>query len=153
MDNSTGLPASTRQSLSQLLESARQLNQSSASTGGGPSAGMTIPYQIHEQAATRRAGIVYNGYAHSFGGMGIQFILFMGIDAGIAMLLQKQRGLWKRFRAAPLSKGVLLGSRALSSALISMLILLVIFASPVLCLESASKAVWPDFFAFAWRSL
>jgi ABC-2 type transport system permease protein len=59
--------------------------------------------------------------------MGVQFILFMGIDAGIGMLLQRQRGLWKRFRAAPLSKGLLLGSRALSSAVIAMVILMVIF--------------------------
>src|SRR5260370_6931582 len=60
--------------------------------------------------------------------MGVQFILFMGIDVGIGVLLQRQRGLWKRLRAAPLSRGLLLGSRTISAAIIAGLILLVIFA-------------------------
>ena len=60
--------------------------------------------------------------------MAIQFMLFMGIDVGIGMLLLRQRGLWRRFRAAPLSKAVLLGSRALSAMLVGMLILAVVFA-------------------------
>ena len=60
--------------------------------------------------------------------MSVQFILFMGIDVGIGVLLMRQRGLWKRLRAAPLSRGLLLGSRALSAAMISLLILAVTFA-------------------------
>ena len=60
--------------------------------------------------------------------MGVQFILFLGIDVGINMLLQRQRGLWKRLRAAPLSRSMLLGSRAASAALISMLIMILLFA-------------------------
>jgi ABC-2 type transport system permease protein len=60
--------------------------------------------------------------------MGVQFILFMGIDVGIGVLLQRQRGLWKRLRAAPLSRGLLLGSRTISAAMIAALILVVIFA-------------------------
>ena len=51
-----------------------------------------------------RTDAPYNGYAHSFAGMGVQFILFMGIELGIGMLLERQRGLWKRLRAAPLSR-------------------------------------------------
>jgi ABC-2 type transport system permease protein len=60
--------------------------------------------------------------------MGIQFVLFLGIDIGIGLLLQRQRGLWKRLRAAPLSRGVLLASRSASAAAISMFVLMVIFA-------------------------
>ncbi len=52
----------------------------------------------------------------------------MGIDVGIGMLLLRQRGIWKRLRAAPLSRGILLGSRAISATLISMLILTVVFS-------------------------
>jgi ABC-2 type transport system permease protein len=72
-------------------------------------------------------GVQYNGYAHSFGGIGIQFILFVGIDVGIALLLQRQGGVWKRLRAAPLSRGVVLGSRATSAAIASMFIMMVLF--------------------------
>jgi ABC-2 type transport system permease protein len=82
---------------------------------------------MREEVVTARKGIAYNGYAHAFGGMGVQFILFMGVDVGIGVLLQRQRGLWKRLRAAPLSRGLLLGSRALSAALTAALILVVIF--------------------------
>jgi len=59
--------------------------------------------------------------------MGAQFILFMGIEAGVALLLQREKGLWKRFRSAPISKAVLLGSRALSAAMCAFLILCVMF--------------------------
>ena len=38
-----------------------------------------------------------------------------------------RRGVWKRLRAAPLSRAVLLGSRATSAALTSMFVLLVLF--------------------------
>ena len=37
------------------------------------------------------SGPRYNSYAHSFAGMSIQFILFMGIDAGITLLLIAKR--------------------------------------------------------------
>jgi ABC-2 type transport system permease protein len=83
---------------------------------------------MSQEAVTSGRGIHYNGYAHSFGGMGIQFLLMVGVDIGIAMLLLRQRGVWKRMRAAPLSKTTLLGSRAASSALTSMATLIILFA-------------------------
>jgi ABC-2 type transport system permease protein len=87
-----------------------------------------MPSEIKSEAVTAHQGVAYNGYAHSFGGMGVQFILLMGIDMGIGVLTQRQRGLWKRFRAAPLSRGLLLGSRTISGMAISMIILIAIFA-------------------------
>ena len=48
--------------------------------------------------------------------MGVEFILFMGLDAGIALLL-RQSGLWQRLRAAPLSRTALLGSRIIAPRL------------------------------------
>jgi ABC-2 type transport system permease protein len=59
--------------------------------------------------------------------MGIQFILFMGLDVGIALLTLRQSGLWQRLRAAPLSRTMLLGSRTVSASLIAGFILLVLF--------------------------
>jgi ABC-2 type transport system permease protein len=93
--------------------------------GGGRN--LSIPFTTSEEQITSSAGVLYNPYAHSFGGMAIQFILFMGVDVGIGLLLQRQRGLWKRFRAAPLSKLELLGSRAVSAMLIALMILTVVF--------------------------
>ncbi|MDP9009788.1 MAG: ABC transporter permease [Pseudomonadota bacterium] len=84
-----------------------------------------VPFSLDSIAVT--TGPRYNGYAHSFAGMSIQFILFMGIDAGVTLLLMRQEGMWRRLRAAPLSRGVLLGSRVAATTLISMLILTVVY--------------------------
>ena len=46
----------------------------------------------------------YNGFAHAFAGMGIQFLLFSALNLGIEMLVERQRGLWARLRSAPVSK-------------------------------------------------
>ena len=131
IEKSNGIAPADKASLMGLLQGVEQWNQRTRAVGAsglstGITTGMTTPYQIREEAVTARTGAQYNGYAHSFGGMSVQFILFMGIDVGIGVL-QRQRGLWKRLRAAPLSRGLLLGSRAISAAMTSMLILLVVF--------------------------
>jgi ABC-2 type transport system permease protein len=84
-----------------------------------------IPFNVDSIAVT--AGPRYNSYSHSFAGMSIQFILLMGIDAGIALLLMRQEGMWRRLRAAPLSRGLLLGSRVTGTTLIAMGILAVVY--------------------------
>lgn len=128
----SGMPATDKNPLRDMLQSVQHWNEhqqaTSATRSAALSGGLTIPYQLHKEALTARQGVQYNGYAHSFGGMSVQFILLMGVDVGIGMLVMRQRGLWKRLRAAPLSKGMLLGSRAISAAMISMLILVVAFA-------------------------
>jgi len=132
----SGLKPDDKKALDDLLRSVQKWNARSNATSNDPAApaqgglggGITMPYEVRQEAVTAGTGIQYNGYAHSFAGMGVQFILFMGIDVGVGLLLQRQRGLWKRLRAAPLSKSLLLGSRAFSAALISAFILAVIFA-------------------------
>jgi ABC-2 type transport system permease protein len=84
-----------------------------------------VPFNLENTAVT--TGPRYNSYAHAFAGMSIQFILFMGIDAGVTLLLMRQQGLWRRLRAAPLSRAVLLGSRVAGTTLIAMLILAVVY--------------------------
>jgi ABC-2 type transport system permease protein len=84
-----------------------------------------IPFNVDNVAVT--TGPRYNSYAHSFAGMSIQFILFMGIDAGITLLLMRQEGMWRRLRAAPLSRAVLLGSRVAATTLIAIMILAVVY--------------------------
>jgi ABC-2 type transport system permease protein len=125
------IPAADRKALTDLLSGVREVNrqQRSASASGQPdlARGLTMPYQSREEAITSGRDVQYNGYAHSFGGMGIQFILFMGLDVGIALLMLRQTGLWQRLRAAPLSRTMLLGSRTVSASLIAGFILLVLF--------------------------
>lgn len=91
-----------------------------------------LPFTLQETAAAspergRNSVQGYNSYAHSFAGMGVQFILLMGVDLGVALLAMRQLGLWKRLRAAPLSRAQLLGSRMTSCALIGSGVFVVIF--------------------------
>ena len=120
-----------RTALRDLLNGVKKWNEQRESSEtlaqGEFSGGLTLPYETREQAITSGRNVEYNGYAHSFGGMGVQFILFMGLDVGIALLMLRQSGLWQRLRAAPLSRTMLLGSRAVSAALIAGFILLVLF--------------------------
>jgi ABC-2 type transport system permease protein len=106
-----------------MLKGVRGWNDVATAAPSKVEAGLTIPYQVKKQAVTSGKGVPYNGYAHAFAGMGVQFILFMAIEMGVGLLLQRKDGLWKRLRAAPLSRGVLLGSRAVSTAVISLFIL------------------------------
>jgi ABC-2 type transport system permease protein len=126
IQNSTGIPPQNKKALEDLLRSVQQLN-SSQPAGGGPGGGLRIPFTTHDEAVTSGQNVEYNGYAHAFAGMTVQFVLFQAIDVGIGLLLQRQRGLWKRFRAAPLSRSLLLGSRTLSAAMIAFVVFQVNF--------------------------
>ena len=86
---------------------------------------MSLPFTLTNVAIS--TGPHYNSYAHSFAGMSVQFILFMGIDAGVVLLLMRQQGFWRRLRAAPLSRGVLLGSRVAGTTLIALVILSIVY--------------------------
>ncbi|MYM89576.1 ABC transporter permease [Rugamonas sp. FT82W] len=92
--------------------------------------GMTMPYTTRDEALS--SGPKYNGYAHSFAGMGVQFILFMGIDMGVGILLARRTGVWNRLLAAPVSLTTVLGGRAISGALIAMGLMCAMFACAVL---------------------
>jgi ABC-2 type transport system permease protein len=125
------MPADRQKNLREVPQGVQRLNAGQDTTQAAapeaPRGGVTVPFQVRSEAVTSSTGVQYNGYAHSFGGMGIQFILFVGIEVGVGLLLQRQRGVWKRLRAAPLSRGVLLGSRATSAAMTSMFVLMVLF--------------------------
>lgn len=126
-DKDPGIAPKRKEDLKTLVDDLGWLQRRQAAGGPTGFAGLSIPFVTQSQAVTARRDLLYDGVAHSFSGMGVQFILFMGIEAGVALLLQRQRGLWSRLRSAPVSKGVLLGSRALSSAVCAFLILVVMF--------------------------
>jgi ABC-2 type transport system permease protein len=107
-----------------LDDDARAPGAAASGTGMG---GFALPYATRELEARARPERKYNPYAHSFVGMGVQFVLLMGVDIGIALLAMRRLGLWKRLRAAPLSRATLLGSRVLSCAAIAMVSMTVVF--------------------------
>jgi ABC-2 type transport system permease protein len=143
------LPGPDRKNLVDLLRSVSRWNDSPAAASTGISGGMSMPYTTREEAVTSRQGIKYNGYAHAFSGMVVQFVLFLGIDVGIGLLLQRQRGLWKRFRAAPLSRPTLLGSRIISAAILAFTIVLVNFLFARLVFQVRVEGSLAGFFGVA----
>jgi len=64
--------------------------------------------------------------------MGIQFLLFAAINLGVELLAERQRGLWKRLRSAPISRATLLGGKLGSTTLIGALVLFVSFAFAII---------------------
>jgi len=127
--DSSGMPADTRELLRQLLQSAQGLSRAQDSGTAAPA--MATPFVVRETPVTGDPFAKYNGYAHSFAGMGIQFALFAAIDLAAGILLERERGLWKRLRSAPLSRTTLLAARAISGTLITMLTLLTGFVFAV----------------------
>jgi ABC-2 type transport system permease protein len=132
---STNLAADERRDLLTLFDSIEKVNTRTAKekTAGGSSrgGGFTVPFTTREAEVTGNLDRKYNGYAHSFAGMGVQFILFMGIEIGVGLLLMRRMGLWKRLRAAPLSRSMLLGSRVVSGALTAAILVAGIYAAGI----------------------
>jgi ABC-2 type transport system permease protein len=87
-----------------------------------------VPYLTREEEAGAKVDVKYNSYAHSFAGMGVQFVLLLGVDLGVTLLALRRLGLWKRLRAAPISRTLLLGSRIASGALIAIFSLAATYA-------------------------
>ena len=132
---STGMAPDERRDLLTLFDSIDKLNTRTAKgtgTGGTSRAGgITMPFTTREAEVTGNLERKYNGYSHSFAGMGVQFILFMGIEVGVGLLLMRRLGLWKRLRAAPVSRSLLLGSRVVSGALIAAILVAAIYGAGI----------------------
>jgi ABC-2 type transport system permease protein len=125
---SSAMPADEREALRRMMQSAQALYRLQSGTQSANRPAMTVPFAVAETAVTGTPQMSYNGYAHSFAGMGIQFALFAAIDLAAGILLERERGLWKRLRSAPLSRLTLLLARAVSGTLITLLTLLASFA-------------------------
>jgi ABC-2 type transport system permease protein len=140
-----------RAALADMLSSVNRWYErapASPAPGASPAArGLSMPYDVREQAVTAQAGVAYNGFAHAFAGMGVQFLLFACIDLAIGMLTERQLGLWKRLRAAPLSRVVLLASKVASGAIIALLSLGVTFAFGMAVFGIRVEGSWPGFLA------
>jgi ABC-2 type transport system permease protein len=108
--------------------------------------GMTIPYTTQEEALS--SGPKYNGYAHSFAGMGVQFILFMGINLGISILLEQRQGIWSRLLAAPVSLSTIILGRAVAGAIIATGLMVAMFVCAVLIFKVQITSV-PGFIGMA----
>lgn len=130
----SGLEEGQRRDIESLLDSVVRVQSRSAKSGDAPNnpmQGLAMPFDTRQAEVTGNLGRKFNGFAHSFAGMGVQFVLFMGIELGVGLLLMRRLGLWKRLRAAPLSRAALLGSRILSGTLIATGLMIGIYAAAI----------------------
>ncbi len=81
----------------------------------------------------------YDGASHALAGMGVQFILIGAVDSAVGMLNERQKGLFRRLRTAPLSRAILIASRLISGALIALFVLLFLYAFGSVTLGIAIK--------------
>jgi ABC-2 type transport system permease protein len=134
LDGASPADVPERAELKNLLEALRNLNARVGSEGGGSvglQRGLSVPYVVATRAVTSARSVPYNGYAHSFAGMTTQFILLAGIDAGIVLLLVRERGIWQRLRSAPLGKAQYLLARLISTALIGLFQFTLIYTAAI----------------------
>jgi len=130
LDKAPGMKPADQAALRHMLQGVGEWTQRQSAapqSQGRANSGFSMPYSLSQEAVTAHAGVQYNSMAHSFAGMCVQFILFMGIDAGMVVLYQRRSGLWKRLQAAPLSRYTIIGSRATSAAIVAMVIMLTVF--------------------------
>jgi ABC-2 type transport system permease protein len=113
------------------------------------SEGFAMPFTVKDEETAESPSVAsgYNGYAHAFGGMSMQFVLMAAIEWGLAILVERQRGLWRRLRAAPLSRGTLLAGRAASSSLIALGTLAVCWGFSMVVFHVQVLGSWPGFIA------
>jgi len=135
LEASSTIDEGERRELLALFESVERVQARQRPAGGaagaGAGGGFSMPFALDSREVTGRANAKYNGFAHAFAGMGVQFILFMGIEVGVGILLMRRLGLWKRLRAAPVSRTLLLGSRIVSGTLIATILLAGIYAAAI----------------------
>jgi ABC-2 type transport system permease protein len=85
------------------------------------------PFQVHLESLPSGGALASHAFSHSFCGMTLQYLLFWGMDSGLTLLRERRSGLWRRLRAAPLTRGTLLAGKALATALIALMQIVVTF--------------------------
>jgi ABC-2 type transport system permease protein len=130
---SPSMSDAARHDLLAMFDSIERVQQRAAAPASASdrTPGFSLPFELKTLEATARIDQPYNSYAHSFAGMGVQFILFSGIELGVGLLIARRLGLWKRLRAAPVSRGLLLGSRIASGAITALVLLAIIYAAAI----------------------
>jgi ABC-2 type transport system permease protein len=149
--NAKDLDPKIRDELLSLFKSIDAIQEQSTerNNGSGPTqAGLTMPFGTRDHQVTSGEQN-YNAYAHSFAGMTVQFILFMGIELGVGLLLMRRMGLWQRLRAAPVSRATLLGSRIIAGTIIALILMAGIFAAAIVIFQVRIEGSVAGFVAVA----
>jgi ABC-2 type transport system permease protein len=137
LEKNTTIDAGRKKDLLSLFDSLERLQsgeRKDAAEGrktAGAMQGFTLPFTTKDVEVTSGTDRKYNAYAHSFAGMGVQFVLFMGMELGMGVLLMRRQGIWRRLRAAPITRATLLGSRIVSGTVLATLLMTGIYAAAI----------------------
>jgi ABC-2 type transport system permease protein len=94
--------------------------------------------------------------AHAFAAMTVQFVLFLAVEWGVGLLVERRRGLWKRLRSAPVSMATLLASKVAGGFLAASLVIGLVFAAGAILFGFRVRGSIPGLVlmgaAFAWMA-
>jgi ABC-2 type transport system permease protein len=137
-----------REALRRLDDYLATLKPGAVLSRGGTNAepfSLPLPFVAHAVPLTKNEGGQYNGYAHSFAGMGIQFVLMSLLDMAIGLLRDREAGLFRRLRSAPLARSTWMLAKITSFTLISLGSLLGCFAFAMLVFGVRIEGSLPGF--------
>ncbi|HTI70587.1 MAG TPA: ABC transporter permease [Candidatus Limnocylindria bacterium] len=109
------------------------------------SLGIPLPYTTQSVPLTHSTTGVYNGYAHSFAGMSLQFVLMSMLEMAVGLLRERESGMFRRLRSAPLARGTLLLAKGLSYACIALLSMGGCFVFAMLVFGVRIEGSWAGF--------
>ena len=118
-----------------------------ATKTGNTTQAITQPFTAKATAVTANTKQKYNSFAHSFAGMSVQFILFMGIEFGIGLLLMRRQDIWKRLRIAPITRVDMIASRIIASAIIGVAFVSAIYVVAITLFNVRVDGSWLGFIA------
>ena len=101
------------------------------------------------EASTPQTHAAFNAYSHSFCGMTLQYLLFWGMESGLLFLRERNRGTWARVRAAPVPLWAALFGKALATAGIALLQVLVTFGFGYVAFGVVVGGSWVGFVLLA----
>ncbi len=62
---------------------------------------MNKPFEIERRALPEENVHPFNSRSHSFSGMTLQYLLFWGMECGLLLLRERERGIWMRVAQPP----------------------------------------------------
>ena len=107
------------------------------------------PFEIDRRTESAGGALAVHAFSHSFCGMTLQYLLFLGLDSGLLFLRERRRGIWLRLRCAPIDFSVLLAGKALATALVALAQIIVTFAIGEIFFGVRVNGSWPGFVLMA----
>ena len=86
----------------------------------GVNAELSMPFHMQREPILASAGHSFNSKSHSFSGMTLQYLLFWGMECGLLLLRERQRGIWGRLQTSPTPLTTALLGRVGSTVLIAL---------------------------------